>query len=102
MSESVIDFAGLDATAAVVDAPVVDSAVVDTPEVDAAETPGAGAELTEKPAVKEAKQKYNTDGSPKEEATKAEDLPGTEKAPQEIRKALKSFRDANPANIAAT
>jgi hypothetical protein len=103
MAESVIDFAGLDATAAVTEAPVVDSAVVDTPEVDAAaETTEVEAEKTEKPAVKDAKQQYNSDGSPKEEAAKAEDLPGTEKTPQEIRKALKAFRDANPANVAAT
>jgi hypothetical protein len=96
MSESVIDFAGLDTTAAVAEVPAVDSAVVDVPEVDAAETPEAGAELTEKPAVKDAKQQYNTDGSPKEAAAKTEDLPGTEKTPQEIRKALKAFRDADP------
>ncbi len=99
----VLDFAGIDATTAVADVPEVDSAVVDTSEVDAAvETPEAGSEKVEKTS---AKQQYNSDGTPKEDAAKSE-VDDTkefgEKTPQEIRKALKSFRDSNPANIAAT
>ena len=100
MSESVIDFAGLDSVAAdtsavtaepevVVDAPVVDTPVVDTPAVDA-------------PAAKESKPQYNSDGSPKEAVAAAdEDLPGTEKTPQEIRQALKALRDLDPKNASA-
>ena len=112
MSESVIDFAGLDSTVAaptteVVDKPAVDSAAVETPEVDAGDksvsTDGKEASkvTTEK---KEAKQQYNSDGSPKEASTEEveeEDLPGSEKTPQEIRNLLKSMRDADPKNIAA-
>jgi hypothetical protein len=47
------------------------------------------------------KQQFNSDGSNKEEAAKTEDLPGTEKTPQDIRKALKALRDSDPAHAAA-
>ena len=96
MSESVIDFAGLDASAAetpIVDSPAAETPVVDAPVVDAGAEKDAAAVDTVK---KEAKQQYNSDGTPKEAAAAAEDLPGTEKTPQEIRKALKAFRDADP------
>lgn len=101
MSESVIDFAGLDSAVAadtsavsaepevVVDAPVADTPAADAPAVDA-------------PAAKEAKPQYNSDGSPKEAAAKVEeDLPGTEKTPAEIRQALKALRDSDPKHASA-
>ena len=104
MSESVIDFAGLDSAAAAVattEAPVVETTAVETPTT---ETPEAAVETTDKPAAKETKQQYNSDGSPKEDAAKTEEDPNEfgEKTPKEIRPALKAFRDASPANIAAT
>src|ERR1035437_7548536 len=106
----VLDFAGIDSAA------VSDSAVVDTPAVDtdvaAVETDAAAAESGKDSAAaaetnadgtkKETKQQYNSDGTPKEAAAdKAEDLPGTEKTPQEIRSLLKAMRDADPKNVAA-
>ncbi len=111
MSESVLDFAGLDATAsaAATEAPVVEAPVVATPDAtDAnADTDGAATD-TDKPAADgkktAAKQQYNSDGSPieaKDDAANDEDLPGTEKTPQEIRSLLKSMRDADPKNGAA-
>ena len=108
MSESVIDFAGLDSVVA--DAPVVETTpVVDTPAADATTTATADTDAAAKPAVdavaKEGKQQYNSDGSPKEAATKTEaddTKEFGEKTPKEVRAALKAFRDASPANIAAT
>jgi hypothetical protein len=102
---SVIDFAGIDT--AVVNTPAVDTTptVVDTPEVDAevdteVVDPTVDVKDTAKTdAAKPGKQQYNSDGSPKEEAAK-DDLPGDEKTPQEIRKALKAFKDAAPENAA--
>jgi hypothetical protein len=103
--ESVLDFADLGS--AVVDAPVVETAapVVDAPVVEAdapvvnADAPAVGADK------KEAKTQYNSDGSPKEAAakgaTKAEDLPGTDKTPKEIRNSLKALRDLDPSHAQA-
>src|SRR5208283_5088865 len=95
MADSVLDFAGLGEAAVTTEAPVVEAPVVETP-------------ATEAPVVetgkKEAKQQYNSDGTPKEpaaDAAKVEDLPGTEKTPQEIRGLLKQMRDADPKNVAA-
>ncbi len=111
MADSVIDFAGLDVAASAgdtstttvdststVDTTTVDSGTTDTAEADKTSTDETGSE------GKETKQQYNSDGSPKEakaEAAKIEDLPGTEKTPQEIRKALKALRDSDPAHAAA-
>lgn len=107
MSESVIDFAGLDSAAAASETANVDTTVVETP---AAGTPAEKTEVVEgapegkvDAAKKDEKQQYNSDGSPKETKTEAveEDLPGSEKTPQEIRNLLKSMRDADPKNLAA-
>jgi hypothetical protein len=97
MSESVLDFASLDTAAAEVDAPVVDTTTTtDAPVVDTTTTDKADAPVVDS-TKKEAKPQYNSDGSPKTDDTaKAEDLPGSEKTPQEIRKALKAFRDIDP------
>ena len=104
MSESVIDFAGLDSAAA--DAAVVETpAAVETPAVDATKDSNTTVDAT-KDAVdatkKVAKQQYNSDGTPKDAVSAdAEDLPGTEKTPQDIRKALKALRDSDPAHAGA-
>ena len=116
MSESVIDFAGLDAAAA------VDSAVVETPEAGAVETPEAGAvetpeagagksgektEIKDEPAKKETKQQYDSSGQPIKDETKTEikeeeaSKEFGDKTPQEIRTLLKNMRDADPKNAAA-
>lgn len=99
----VLDFAGIDSAA--VETPATDSGAVETPVVETPATEaGAAAEVTEKTETgKEKAQQYNPDGSPKEEAatSEKEDLPGTEKTPKEIRKALKALRDSDPAHAAA-
>ena len=93
MSDSPIDFAGLDAAATEVEtAPVVETPSVETPVQD------TGAETT----VKDKAPQINPDGSAKEtEVTPEESLPGDEKTPQEIRQALKNLRDADPKNASA-
>ena len=111
MSESVIDFAGLDTAAAATETPVVDAGAAVNTETPATKTSEDTSEVTlaeggkkvESVEKKETKQQYNQDGSPKEAApeVKDEDLPGTEKTPQEIRSLLKSLRDADPKNLAA-
>src|ERR1035437_7453964 len=96
----ILEFSGLDT----VGADAVETPVVETPaaEVPAAEVPAADAPAADAPATKEAKQQYNSDGTPKEAAAKAdEELPGTEKTPQEIRQALKALRDSDPKHAAA-
>jgi hypothetical protein len=100
----VLDFVGVDLAATA--SPDASVAEVETPVADV--TPAAdsapAAEATPAAADgKEAKQQYNSDGSPKEAAVsaKAEDLPGTEKTPTEIRQALKSLRDLDPKHAAA-
>jgi hypothetical protein len=107
MSESVIDFAGLDSAAATteaaVEAPVVET--TETVETPTTETTTTDTTSSTDAAKKDAKQQYNSDGSPKEAATKTEaddTKEFGEKTPKEIRAALKAFRDANPANITAT
>ena len=92
----ILDFSGLDS--AVTAAPVVDTPVVETP---AAETPAADSGTpTEPVAGKEKAQQYNSDGTPVEKTAPEEDDTKEfgEKTPQEVRKALKAFRDSNPAN----
>lgn len=105
MSESVIDFAGLDSAAAV-ETPVVETTAVETPAVEtpAVETPAADSKVVKTESGKEKSQQYDSSGQPiekKADAEKAEDLPGTEKTPQEIRKTLKAILDADPTNKAA-
>jgi hypothetical protein len=95
----ILEFSGLDT----VGADAVETPAVETPaaEVPAAEVPAVEAPAADVPA-KEAKQQYNSDGTPKEAVAAAdEDLPGTEKTPQEIRQALKSLRDSDPKHAAA-
>lgn len=99
MSESVIDFAGLDAAATEAETPAV---ATETPAVETA-VQDTGAETKTPEVPKEGKPQINPDGSPKETAEEStEELPGDEKTPQEVRKALKAFKDANPANAAMT
>src|ERR1035437_7917837 len=96
----ILEFSGLDTVCA----DAVESAVVETPaaEVAAAEVPAVDAPAADAPATKEAKQQYNSDGTPKDAVSAdAEDLPGTEKTPQDIRKALKALRDSDPAHAGA-
>jgi hypothetical protein len=96
----ILEFSGLDT----VGADAVETPVVETPaaEVPAAEVPAADAPAADAPATKEAKQQYNSDGTPKEAVSAgAEDLPGTEKTPAEIRQALKALRDSDPKHAAA-
>lgn len=96
MSESVIDFAGLD-TAAAAPAAAAENTEVVNPEAGK-ETPVAGKEqINPDGSPKVATEEKNADGSPKE---KVEDLPGTEATPQNIRQALKAMRDADPKNAA--
>lgn len=99
MAESPIDFAGLDAAASAAEVtPAVDSAVVE--ETPVVETKVDDTKIDTK--VEEKTPELNEDGTPKVAEAKAEDLPGDAKTPQEVRAALKAFRDANPANAAAT
>ena len=106
MSDSVIDFAGLEDAAAVTETPVVDTgAVVDAPAAEvtpAADGAAKAEELNADGSKKEAKQQYNADGSPKEAAKVDDPNEFGEKTPKEIRSALKAFRDSNPANASAT
>jgi hypothetical protein len=98
MSESVIDFAGLDSAAATT------TETVETPSVETTETVETPTTetTTETTETKEAKPQYNSDGTPKEAvSTTAEDLPGTEKTPAEIRQSLKALRDLDPKHASA-
>lgn len=99
----ILDFVELDSTSTT-DTTTVETDVT-TPETDS-EAAAAALNTTDSKttdgAKKETKTQYNSDGSPKTETkTEEEDLPGTEKTPQEIRKALKSLRDADPAHAQA-
>lgn len=109
MSDSLVDLASLEAAATPVETPTEDSAIEETPadETPVEETPAEGSETAGKET-----ETHNADGTEKtseeqaafkEKATaaaKGEELPGTEKTPQEVRKALKSFKDASPENAA--
>src|ERR1700675_1433593 len=109
MSEALIDFASLDSAASAVDTTVAEP-VVETPAVDAElETPAAEVDST----TTEGKdtETHNADGSEKsaEEqatfktaATKAESDKAidTKATPENVRKALKTMRDASPSNAA--
>jgi len=108
MSESVIDFAGLDSAAAAttdsaVETPVTETTgAVDTPTTDTTTTTTDTNEKIE--AGKAKTQQYDSSGQPvKDEAKTAVDDAKEfgEKTPKEIRAALKSFRDADPKNATA-
>jgi hypothetical protein len=100
MSESVLDFAGLETTAAATTEAVVDAPVVDTPAVDTDTPAVTEGDAPAAEGKKEAKQQFNSDGTPKE-AAKTEDAPGTEKTPKEIRASLKALRDLDPSHATA-
>ena len=107
MADALVDFASLDSA---VDAPVVDSAVtepvvdapVDAPVVDEPAAPEAGKET----------ETHNVDGSEKSDEEKATFKTAAAKAesdkaidtkatPENVRKGLKAFRDADPAKNGA-
>ena len=102
MSESgILDFSGLD-DAAVTTPAAEPTATPETPATDTIDTPKDTP--TTDGTGKEAKQQYNSDGTPKDAVAEAEnkdDLPGTEKTPQDIRNLLRTMRDADPKNVAA-
>ncbi len=103
MSESVIDFAGLDSAAAAVTTPAADSAttdsaVVDTPTTDGTETKVEGTEEAAADSAKAGTEEKNADGT---STTKAEELPGDKTTPENLRKLLKAMKDADPNNAAA-
>ena len=106
MAEGILDFAGLDAAATASETPVVDSAVTTDTTVDSTvdtsnestqvdTTDGATPETDSATSTDKTQTAAKTEGTPEEE-----DLPGTEKTPQEVRKALKAFKDADPKNAA--
>jgi len=105
MADSVIDYAGLDATASTTaDATAVETPSTETTEtVETPSTETAGKETTEAKETGKEKTQYDSSGQPveKEAAAKDEDLPGTEKTPQEIRQALKALRDSDPKHASA-
>ena len=101
----VLDFTGVDlAATASADASVVDSTVDTTVDatktadttVDATKTDDATVDATKK-------TQYDSSGQPIEAKveSKVEDLPGTDKTPQEIRQSLKALRDLDPKHAAA-
>ena len=102
MSDTVLDFAGLDSAAAAADTSAVDTTVA---EVDAAvaepeaEAGAAAAETNADGTPKVAEK--SADGTPKADPAKAEDLPGDKTTPDGIRKLLKAMKDADPANAGA-
>jgi hypothetical protein len=100
MADSVLDYASLETVgseAAAVETPVAETPVVETP---AGETP-----VVETPAEGEVpKGEVGPDGKPVAKvSTEADDEKEFgEKTPQEVRKALKAFRDANAGNAGMT
>src|SRR5271157_5305532 len=104
MSESVIDFAGLDVTSTATTTETVETPSTETTEtVETPSTETTGKEKTETKEEGKEKTQYDSSGQPVKEAeiAKDEDLPGTEKTPQEIRQALKALRDSDPKHAAA-
>lgn len=95
MADALLDFAALDSEAAAVEAPVVetsDSAVdttTETPEVETEVEAGAEEQTPE--------QKAESDKTAKAAADKLIDTKAT---PDNVRKALKAMRDADPKNAA--
>jgi hypothetical protein len=107
MSESVLDFASLETigSEAVVEAPVVDANTgVETPAVDGTEGNVGETKVGETNADGTPKTELGADGKPVEKkvTTEADDKEFGEKTPQEVRKALKAFRDANASNAGMT
>ena len=102
----ILEFSGLDSVGAdAVETPAVETPAAETPAVEtpAAEVNAAAGEKNADGTPKvAAKTQYNSDGSPKEAvSTTAEDLPGTEKTPAEIRQSLKALRDLDPKHASA-
>jgi hypothetical protein len=106
MSEALIDFASLDSAASAVETPAV-GPVVETPAADS-ETPVVDAPVTETGVETET---FNADGSEKsaEEQTAfktaaaktaSDKAIDTKATPDNVRKALKTMRDADPKNAA--
>ena len=109
-AESLVDFASLDTAASAVETPVIDSAV-EAPVVDSGvETPAAEVDST----LTEGKETEttNADGSEKSDEEKATFKTAAAKAesdkaidtkatPENVRKGLKAFRDADPAKNGA-
>ncbi len=106
MADAIIDFAALEApvvettpvadTTTTTDTPVTaDSNTETTTGTDGKETETLNADGTDKTPeqVEEFKAKAAA-------AAAKDELPGTEKTPQEVRKALKALRDADPKNAA--
>jgi len=106
MSEALIDFASLDSA---VDAPVVDAPVLDAPVIDAP----VDAPVVDDTTVNVGKdtETHNADGSEKsaeEQATfktaaakaASDKAIDTKATPDNVRKALKTMRDADPKNAA--
>lgn len=89
MSTDLVDFAALDTAADAAEA---------TTDVTV-DTVGSEAEVEEKTGEEAEAGKEAAD---KEAESGKDELPGSEKTPQEVRKALKAFRDAAPENAAAT
>jgi len=95
----VLDFANLDTIGSEASETQTEATTIEAPITETTTTE------TETPTTetKEEKPQFNSDGTPVEKTeVKTEDLPGTEQTPKEIRAALKAFRDASPANAAAT
>lgn len=105
MGTDVLDFAGLDATAgaaeATNDSETVDTAVDSGTAEATVENTSDGTQTDAAEGSDAAAEGAATGADGKPVVSKEEDLPGTEKTPQEIRKALKAFRDADPKNAAA-
>jgi hypothetical protein len=98
----ILEFSGLDTVGAdSVETPAVETPAAETPAVDATTDSVDATKAPVDATKKEVKQQYNSDGTPKEDAAKGEDLPGTEKTPAEIRQALKALRDSDPKHAAA-
>jgi hypothetical protein len=102
MSESVIDFAGLDSATSATTTETVETPVIETTETvetPSTETATETTESADTKATTEAKaktQKYNSDGSPIEEPAEDDTKEFGEKTPQDVRKALSAFKKSSP------
>jgi hypothetical protein len=102
----ILEFSGLDTVGAdaAVETTAVETTTTETPVVDATKSTvdATKSDETAVSANKDAKQQYNSDGTPKEAvAAPDEELPGTEKTPSEIRQSLKALRDLDPKHASA-
>ena len=95
MADALLDFAALDSEAAAVEAPVVETSdsAVDT----TTETPEVETEVEAKAEEQTPEQKAERDKTAKAAADKLIDTKAT---PDNVRKALKAMRDADPKNAA--